>query len=67
MQMEIMKKGPIVGQMIVYQDFKKYTGRTIYQKRLGNVAGSGHAIKIIGWGVERGVPYWTIINSFRIK
>jgi len=24
----------------------------------------GHAVKLIGWGVLRGVPYWLMINSW---
>ncbi|XP_039276821.1 cathepsin B-like cysteine proteinase 3 [Nilaparvata lugens] len=24
----------------------------------------GHAVKIIGWGSENGVPYWLIANSW---
>jgi hypothetical protein len=24
----------------------------------------GHAIKIVGWGVEAGVPYWRVANSW---
>ncbi|KHJ99374.1 hypothetical protein OESDEN_00612, partial [Oesophagostomum dentatum] len=24
----------------------------------------GHAVKIIGWGKENGVPYWLIANSW---
>lgn len=24
----------------------------------------GHAIRIIGWGVENGIPYWLIANSW---
>lgn len=24
----------------------------------------GHAIKIIGWGVEDGTPYWLVVNSW---
>ena len=25
---------------------------------------SGHCVKIIGWGVENGTPYWLINNSW---
>lgn len=24
----------------------------------------GHAIKVIGWGVEEGVDYWLCVNSW---
>lgn len=24
----------------------------------------GHAVKIIGWGVEKNVPYWLVVNSW---
>jgi cathepsin B len=24
----------------------------------------GHAIKMIGWGVENGTPYWLCMNSW---
>jgi len=24
----------------------------------------GHAVKIIGWGVEKGTPYWLVANSW---
>ena len=24
----------------------------------------GHSIKIIGWGVEDGLPYWLVVNSW---
>jgi len=24
----------------------------------------GHAVKILGWGVENGTPYWLVANSW---
>jgi len=24
----------------------------------------GHAVKILGWGVEKDVPYWLVANSW---
>ncbi|WP_411023184.1 C1 family peptidase, partial [Salmonella sp. s51228] len=24
----------------------------------------GHAVKILGWGVEGGTPYWLVANSW---
>jgi len=24
----------------------------------------GHAVKMIGWGIDNGVKYWTIANSW---
>ena len=24
----------------------------------------GHAVKMIGWGVDEGVPFWTCVNSW---
>lgn len=29
----------------------------------GDIMG-GHAIRILGWGVEDGVPYWLVANSW---
>jgi cathepsin B len=26
----------------------------------------GHAVKIIGWGVEEGTNYWLVANSFGV-
>lgn len=46
----------------VYSDFMNYAGG-IYEHVSGYYEG-GHAVKIIGWGVENGVEYWTCANSW---
>jgi len=61
-QTEIMKNGPVGAAMTVYDDFLLYKSGVyhhVHGFRLG-----GHAIKILGWGVEGGVPYWLVANSW---
>jgi cathepsin B len=33
-------------------------------KRKSSVVLGGHAVKIVGWGVENGVNYWICANSW---
>ncbi len=59
---ELVKNGPIEVAIMVYQDFVIYqTG--VYQHTRGAFMGF-HAIKIIGYGVEKGVKYWLCVNSW---
>uniref|UniRef100_A0A0R3S6G5 Pept_C1 domain-containing protein n=1 Tax=Elaeophora elaphi TaxID=1147741 RepID=A0A0R3S6G5_9BILA len=61
-QKEIMTMGPVEASMSVYTDFLHYTGG-VYKHVIGSFGG-GHAIKLLGWGVEQGVPYWLAANSW---
>jgi len=61
-QAEIMKNGPVEGAFTVYSDFPSYKSG-VYQHTTGDELG-GHAIKILGWGVENGTPYWLVANSW---
>lgn len=49
---EIYKNGPVETAFTVYSDFMNYGGG-IYEHKTGSLEG-GHAVKIVGWGVEEG-------------
>jgi len=59
---EIMTNGPVEGAFTVYEDFVNYKSG-VYQHVSGQVLG-GHAIKILGWGVDNNVEYWIVANSW---
>jgi cathepsin B len=58
----IMEGGPVETAFTVYSDFEDYAGG-IYKHTTGSPAG-GHAVKIVGWGVEDGQEYWKVANSW---
>jgi len=63
MQTEIMTNGPLEASFSVYQDFFSYKSG-VYRHKSGGLAG-GHAIKIMGWGVDpSNVKYWICANSW---
>ncbi|CAJ0583831.1 unnamed protein product, partial [Mesorhabditis spiculigera] len=61
-QKEILTNGPVEVAFEVYTDFLNYDGG-IYVHTGGSLGG-GHAVKMIGWGMERGIPYWLVVNSW---
>lgn len=61
-QTEIYKNGPVEAAFNVYADFLLYSSG-VYQHVSGSGLG-GHAIKILGWGVENSTPYWLVANSW---
>jgi len=61
-QQMIMAGGPVETAFTVYSDFENYAGG-IYKHVTGEVAG-GHAVKMVGWGVENGQKYWKVANSW---
>lgn len=57
-----MTNGPVEVAFTVYADFEQYTGG-VYQHVSGEELG-GHAVKILGWGVDGTTPYWLVANSW---
>jgi cathepsin B len=61
-QHAIMTNGPVEAAFTVYSDFENYASG-VYQHTGGEQLG-GHAIRIVGWGVDAGTPYWKVANSW---
>lgn len=59
---ELYTNGPMEVAFTVYEDFMSYK-EGVYQHTTGKQLG-GHAIKLVGWGVEDGVEYWKCANSW---
>lgn len=62
MKADLSRHGSIVASFTVYDDFLAYKGG-IYRHLTGGIAG-GHAVRIVGYGVENGTKYWTVANSW---
>ncbi len=61
-QLDLMHNGPAEAAFTVYADFVSYKSG-VYQHVKGAMLG-GHAIRLLGWGVEKGTPYWLVANSW---
>jgi cathepsin B len=63
-QQEILTNGPVEAAFSVYADFESYKSG-VYRHVTGDYLG-GHAIKILGWGVDTTskLPYWLVANSW---
>nr|ABL85239.1 cysteine proteinase 5 [Necator americanus] len=59
---EIFTNGPVVGSFSVFADFAIYK-KGVYVSN-GIQQNGAHAVKIIGWGVQDGLKYWLIANSW---
>ncbi|XP_005107685.1 cathepsin B [Aplysia californica] len=59
---DLVQNGPVEAAFTVYSDFLQYkTG--VYKHTTGSALG-GHAVKIIGYGVDSGDKYWLVANSW---
>uniref|UniRef100_A0A7E4ZYL0 Pept_C1 domain-containing protein n=1 Tax=Panagrellus redivivus TaxID=6233 RepID=A0A7E4ZYL0_PANRE len=64
-QKEIMTNGPAVVGFQVEQDFVHYSSGVYSHGESNSTA--NHAVKLLGWGVEDGTPYWLCANSWGSK
>ena len=61
---EILTNGPVTSMMYLYNDYFNYkSGVYIHNNKYQNVLGF-HSITLMGWGIEDGVKYWIIQDSY---
>jgi cathepsin B len=63
MQLELVRGGPGVLTFTVMSDLFAYS-RGVYSPSRSARVVAGHAVSLVGWGVDRGVPYWLCQNSW---
>ena len=64
-QDNIYKWGPVATGMQVYPDFYTFDSKNaIYEWNGVGPQVGGHAVSIVGWGMERKKKYWIIRNSW---
>ena len=60
---EIYQRGPISCGVAVTDEFFNYKGG-ILQNQVTHILDIDHDISVIGWGVENGIKYWRVRNSW---
>merc|ERR1712048_1166317 len=61
-QQDMLQYGSVSVAFTVYSDFMAYLSG-VYHHVTGKNMG-GHAVKLIGWGTDRGEDYWLLVNSW---
>jgi cathepsin B len=61
-QLEVMANGPIEVSFTLYTDLFSYKNG-VYKHSNPSVSGK-HAVRLLGWGQEKGVYYWICANSW---
>jgi len=62
-QQEIMTHGPVEAAYYVFKDFM-HLGSDVYKRTKKTTFQGGHAVRVIGWGTEKGTPYWLVANTW---
>eukprot|EP00826_Nyctotherus_ovalis_P048403 TRINITY_DN56_c0_g1_i3.p1 TRINITY_DN56_c0_g1~~TRINITY_DN56_c0_g1_i3.p1 ORF type:complete len:303 (+),score=52.27 TRINITY_DN56_c0_g1_i3:121-1029(+) len=62
MKQEIMEHGTVITAFRHYADFNTYKSGVYRHKRGAYIC--GHVMKPLGWGIENGLHYWIIANTY---
>jgi cathepsin B len=63
---DIFHWGPCSSAMKIFKDFLTWDGEGIYVwDQISELADDvGHAVVLMGWGVEKDIPYWLVMNTW---
>lgn len=64
MMRDIYQNGPIAVSMYLANDFPSKDKKGIYVSGPKTRLSGGHAVMIVGWGEENGIPYWDCANTY---
>ena len=56
--------GPMSASIATDIPFSLYNGGIYTSSHKGYIEAGNHAVELIGWGEEKGVPYWIILNQY---
>ena len=60
----ILEGGSVTARFDVFEDFLHYSGGIYSHVAGSDKALGGHAIRLVGWGVENNTKYWKAANSW---
>ena len=61
----IFKWGPVSTSFAIYPDFYEFDAKNnIYEWNGKGPQVGGHAVELVGWGIENNIKYWIIKNSW---
>ncbi|CAD8079100.1 unnamed protein product [Paramecium primaurelia] len=63
MKIEIFNRGPIVCGVYATQELDDYEGGYIFSQKTNKTI-LNHFVSVVGWGIEDGVEYWIVRNSW---
>ena len=56
--------GPMSASIATDPAFASYRGGIYKSSLKGKIEAGNHAVELIGWGEEEGIPYWIILNQY---